>query len=382
MKKKLFTLLCIIALSFSLFASQEIQTRLTNDNFIAYDLNHYALGGATLNKAKGPNGFMSNPAALADKGFFLELPINLSLNHASGILQSNALKNAPAIFGSQNPEEMADAIMEVMRNLSGRAPFVDSVQSLSIGFYGFGIHLSARERILTKGESISSDIILAVDTRLSIGYGYRFEFSPDYALSIGLTLNGRYKTYSDGIGVEAAVNAITGAESASEWTRFKGFSISGDVGLLAELPYGFSLGLVGRNIGGIYHMDTVNPQNGGYASHFTMKTPFQLDLGVSYSFSWSLLNLNLEADFVNLNTLIMHPSYENLLKTINLGASLGLWQNIIFKTGLNQGYPSFGIELNILCFHIEGAYYLKDAGTIFGLKGDDTLAVEIGLSFD
>ncbi len=380
--KKVFIFLCLIIITSSLYASEAIQTRLTNDSFIAYDLNHYAVGSATLNKTKAPNGFMSNPAALADKGFFLEFPINLSLNHASGILQSNAFKNAQTILSEQDPEMITEAVMELIRNLSGKSPFIDSVQSLSLGFYGFGMHLSARERILTRGESISSDIIVALDTRAAIGYGYRFEFQNDYALSIGLTLNGRYKVYNEGIGVETAVNMITGTEKATDWTWFKGFSISGDIGLLAELPYGFSLGLVGRNIGGVYFMDSVNNQGGTYEDSFKMTTPFQLDFGASYNFSWSLLNLNLEADFVNLNNLIVKPSYENLLKSINLGASLGLWENIIFKTGLSQGYPSFGIELNILCFHIEGAYYLKDAGTIFGLKGDDTLALEIGLSFD
>ncbi len=380
--KKVFIFLCLIIITSSLFANEAIQTRLTDDSFIAYDLNHYAVGSATLNKTKAPNGFMSNPAALADKGFFLEFPINLSLNHASGILQSNAFKNAQTILSEQDPEMITEAVMELIRNLSGKSPFIDSVQSLSLGFYGFGMHLSARERILTRGESISSDIIVALDTRAAIGYGYRFEFQNDYALSIGLTLNGRYKVYNEGIGVETAVNMITGTEKATDWTWFKGFSISGDIGLLAELPYGFSLGLVGRNIGGVYFMDSVNNQGGTYEDSFKMTTPFQLDFGASYNFSWSLLNLNLEADFVNLNNLIVKPSYENLLKSINLGASLGLWENIIFKTGLSQGYPSFGIELNILCFHIEGAYYLKDAGTIFGLKGDDTLALEIGLSFD
>ncbi len=380
--KKVFIFLCLIIITSSLYASEAIQTRHTNDSFIAYDLNHYAVGSATLNKTKAPNGFMSNPAALADKGFFLEFPINLSLNHASGILQSNAFKNAQTILSEQDPEMITEAVMELIRNLSGKSPFIDSVQSLSLGFYGFGMHLSARERILTRGESISSDIIVALDTRAAIGYGYRFEFPDDYALSIGLTLNGRYKVYNEGIGVETAVNMITGTEKATDWTWFKGFSISGDIGLLAELPYGFSLGLVGRNIGGVYFMDSVNNQGGTYEDSFKMTTPFQLDFGASYNFSWSLLNLNLEADFVNLNNLIVKPSYENLLKSINLGASLGLWENIIFKTGLSQGYPSFGIELNILCFHIEGAYYLKDAGTIFGLKGDDTLALEIGLSFD
>ncbi len=380
--KKVFIFLCLIIITSSLYASEAIQTRLTNDSFIAYDLNHYAVGSATLNKTKAPNGFMSNPAALADKGFFLEFPINLSLNHASGILQSNAFKNAQTILSEQDPEMITEAVMELIRNLSGKSPFIDSVQSLSLGFYGFGMHLSARERILTRGESISSDIIVALDTRAAIGYGYRFEFQDDYALSIGLALNGRYKVYNEGIGVETAVNMLTGTEKATDWTWFKGFSISGDIGLLAELPYGFSLGLVGRNIGGVYFMDSVNNQGGTYEDSFKMTTPFQLDFGASYNFSWSLLNLNLEADFVNLNNLIVKPSYENLLKSINLGASLGLWENIIFKTGLSQGYPSFGIELNILCFHIEGAYYLKDAGTIFGLKGDDTLALEIGLSFD
>ncbi len=52
--KKVFIFLCLIIITSSLFANEAIQTRLTDDSFIAYDLNHYAVGSATLYKTKAP----------------------------------------------------------------------------------------------------------------------------------------------------------------------------------------------------------------------------------------------------------------------------------------------------------------------------------------
>jgi len=381
--KKLIIALILTVFTFSLFAGEAYQRRLTDDTFTAYNLDYHARGGAVLNNTKGPNAFITNPAALADKVYFVELPINLSLYHASKLLNKATMDNIHTVLSEKDEVKLTDAAMEIMRNFSGRSPFVDSTQSISFGVYGFGANVSIRERVLTSGESISSDIILALDARASLGYGYRFDFGSGFALNTGLTLNYRYKTYNEGLGVDGVVDIMTGAKSPNLGQFFQGHMITGDIGVIAEFPFDLKVGAAARNIGSGYMMSTKNwSSSSAYPEKFNLANDFTFDLGVSYSPSISIMHFNLEADLVGIEDWFIKPGAESFLKSLHLGASFGLWENIILKAGLSQGYPSFGLELNILCFHLEGAYYAKDAGSVFGLKGDDALTIELGLSFD
>ena len=243
--------------------------------------------------------FYINPASLASKRFQLSLPsAQVTLYHVYDILQSGMIEN---IMNGEDPYKGVGDILESIEAGKGKIADVDAGVSFTAA--GFGLGVNARASVLTYGDDVgglNSDIIVKVNAAVSMGYGFRINLPSDFSLDLGLMVRFNYLAYTEKVGAEK-VQEVMGKEDPDIMSIFAGipvmagFSIPIDVGLNLNMPYGFSLGVVARNLNGKYHMTGFDNYEkflqdpfGGKVikdNKFTFDSDWSLDAGIGWSFN-------------------------------------------------------------------------------------------------
>ncbi|NCC65806.1 MAG: hypothetical protein EOM15_14250, partial [Spirochaetia bacterium] len=169
-----------------------------------------------------------------------------------------------------------------------------------------------------------------------------------------------------------------------------------------NLPLGLSVSLVAKNIEGNYTMNTFgslndwgeeiaderftdDPQgpNEPMSDAWTLETPWTLDAGLTWAPRMgALIRPTLAVDV--LDVMAMSGKTDDDLKRAffeqaRLGASVRVLSLFDFRYGLNAGYQSFGVGLDLLIFHIDAAYYTQEYGNNIGDNPIDALSVRFSL---
>lgn len=379
MKRLMAILLAALIISPLSAALPAVQQRLTDDSFYGDNI-HYTLSGRSiLSSNEGKDAFIGNPATLGSDRYFLDLSLSSGIYNIRQIMASPFITNFNSLM-QQSTEVILDSALDLLSTFSGRSPFLVLNENLSFAVGGFGAGLFVRERVLTTGESMGTNAIIALDWKAALGYGHRFEINDDYAISAGLILSYRGKLYTEDIGAEAVADIVLGTSLLNEYSIFSGRSLSADIGLRAEFPYFFSIDTVIRDIGSGYAMKTLYDDNGRFPGEFEIKTPRSIDTSLSWSPDAGWIRARFELGMDGLNQLVMRPSTERLLLSLHAGADITLWNFITLTGGLYEGYPSFGLSLKLLIFNITAGYAAEDRGSSFGLREGEQVTVDISLT--
>jgi hypothetical protein len=334
----------------------------STDGPFYYNIRSLGMGGAGVATGKGVEAMVYNPALLAQVPFDLALPririeftddlfeiIKFATDHQDDFAN---YKSLPPDAGKKFLDDMAPFDDKWVRfNL---APAVGlSLQRIAVLGYNNtrgGIRLDkgiytprtyaegVMDNVVTGG--ISLPAMPGLDVGLGIKYIDRRE-SGLVKLSAS-SLGGNKKIIQD------VIDKISESKT--------GYGV--DVGGIYKLTESIQLGFVMQDLLGKVGDD-------------------DLRLNVRAGACWHpVRGLTLAADIVDL----LNRGSDAALKKVHLGAEVDV-PVLKLRVGINQGYPTIGVGLNLLILQIEYAYYGYETGISPGDLPEWRHALQIGLGF-
>ena len=330
--------------------------------------------------------FYVNPAALASKRLQISAPsVQLTAYHLY-----DAVKGGGDLFSLGSLVNMASGIQEGY----GRLLDLDAAMSFTVGGFGLGINTTFGVNTFADNGryGLQSDLFGELRAAISLGYGYRFELPMDFSIDVGAMVRFNYLAFTD----------VFSAELLSDMDNFDisqqyvmaGFAIPFDIGINVNMPYGFSFGLVSRNMNGRYYMT----QHSGFEAfgsdpfggkaddsmRFSFDTDWSLDAGFGWSYDTWYLSPTVAIDFRDLVGMCTTDdfTFRDFMYHLNIGAEVRVLSFLDIRAGLSQGYWSLGLGLDLWAFKVDVAYYRQEFGDTAGSYGLDGFTVRINLGYD
>ncbi|HCL55685.1 MAG TPA: hypothetical protein DHW82_01570 [Spirochaetia bacterium] len=158
-----------------------------------------------------------------------------------------------------------------------------------------------------------------------------------------------------------------------------------DAGILLKIPFmkesrfGFAI----DNLYSIYDKKSVNT-NGDTTDLGTKKIKPVAKFG--FYFEFSDLTRDLIGDWLGLKVMadinhLFDNEYPGLGKKLHFGAEFSLFSFLYFRAGINQGYMTGGLGLDLFILRVDYAYYQREVGPYAGNKVESTHAASISIAF-
>ncbi len=321
------------------------------------------MGGAFTAVADDENALFYNPAGLNQgrPGFQRVEILKPTLEFSQNIFPF--LNDAQTINETSDKTERANLATDLLNNSTGKNQHI-RVGSLSdLIFHHFGIGFLAQ---------FTGD--LAVHNLLS-HETVRLRTTKDLALLIAGA--GHVKNLMLGLTVKWVKRSLVdegySARQISEQklkipkpTVGEGFAI--DVGLLYPVA-GKRQTTIGVSLQNIIGGDL------GIAGEL----PFQINLGISQKRMIGEEPILVAADLMDLTMNIGED--RSLFKRIHLGVEYRFPEVLTVRTGLYQGYPSFGTTIDLWLAKLDYAYYTEEIGAFSGQTGDSRHAIQLSIGF-
>lgn len=367
------------------------------------------MGGAGIVVAGTSDSFFLNPAALANRKFQLSLPsIGVTVYNPQQILEQGIVEDIKA----DKEEDAAQKFLGILsRKGFNEALTSDVAFSLSAG--GFGLGIQAQEKIHSyspDGKTTSTKLIAEANAVATLGYGLRIHIIEDsLSIDLGVAARFNYRAYNQAVTADDFIGLVAGTEDTddllNETPLMAGWAVPIDAGVNVNLPLGFTISTVVRNLNGKYHM-TAYPgisnwakevlgvkltsdgsQGAGTNSEFEFTIPWSLDAGFGWAPSFGsfdkILRPTVAVDVVDLVDLFGEEvTTERLLTHLKAGAEVKLFSMLDVRAGLNQGYITIGAGVDLFVIRLEAAYYRQEFGVQLGDKPVDALTIRANIGFD
>lgn len=402
----------ILSLTYTTLFTEQIY----ESPFSLFSMKSLALGNTNVANADGLESFEYNPAGLAEADKLTLLSLNYSLI-------ANIFQLSEDIVDEYNEEEGGNyetltmtQIMFYYANLDkGIEIFMDQVDTpyedqrypngfgitpiFSTGFTrkGFGLGYALGLNAEASGDSVTSGEFHSVVTHsLLVGYALPIDLKL-FKLDIGVSARPTYKIR--GIAPISSVIAYVAREKSEEvFLReidyLTGLGVGVDAGVklkFMDLVAGLSL----TDIGGtsfIYSENSYESINDGeligdQEIDDTYFTPMRLNLGLAYNPDLKgvskVLDPSLSLDYkVNLTDSGELESFErssDFLSNLSIGADLRLLSFINLRGGLNQGYLTLGLGVDLLFIEVNAAMYSWELGGEPGERQQMGAGIEFAL---
>ncbi|HHU88849.1 MAG TPA: hypothetical protein GXZ38_05800 [Spirochaetales bacterium] len=423
--KVLIIFITLMVVSSSLFAAYNYpQLFYPNTTYKPISARVEAMGGAGLATASGGDALFINPANLSSKKFSLNLPsVTVTLFNPFKILESDLIEDLQDMedFDMEDPAEMlafANKVSNIFGFDKGEVLTTDLAVSFTAG--GFGLGINVQEQLHTSnnvGDALSLKLIAEVNAALTLGYGYRFNIVPKvFSIDAGVSVRFAYKAYTNRVGISDAIglfmnddedadilgSLMSGVQLAAGW------ALPIDVGVNFNLPVGFRVSAVARDINGKYTMQNY-PEMGmwvndlyefiGLEPEYVATTsdesvelihevPWKLDLGVAWAPSFGKVDKfvkpTIAVDLVDTITMFekVGDNPDAFWNYFRAGAEVRLLSVLDVRAGFNQGYFSVGVGLDLFAIKLDASYYWREFGKEIGDKPVDALTVRVNLGFD
>jgi len=357
----IFGVLCAMIFSFTAvsFAGQGISYR---------NVKAIGMGDARIAGGMGYNGFIDNPALLSRihgiRFSIMNLPLygNNDLLDMAQFINDNkeSFQNFDTLTAQQKDQFIKD--LEPYDSKWGRlnvAPMVD----IGVNALGMGIGLAVfstedvafkvdrgiyEPRVWGQGEA-NTAVVLGFSKPLTMLYpGLKVGVNLKYMQRRTASL---FQIKATDLGnIDEIMQPIIDDAKENKTTHF-----AVDLGTLWEVP------LISSEVGATLH-------DIGYGRNNS------LDLGIAKRFYNDRVVLLADyIDFFNLNG-------ENMFKKIHVGGELDL-SIISLRVGLNSGYPTAGVGINLKVFQIDAAYFSDELSDIPGTNEDKRGAVQLRLGW-
>jgi hypothetical protein len=367
------------------------------------------MGGAGIAVAGTSDSFFLNPAALANRKFQLSLPsIGVTVYNPQQILEQGIIEDIKA----DKEEDAAQKFLGILSRKGFNEALTSDV-SFSLSAGGFGLGIQAQEKIHSyspDGKTTSTKLIAEANAVATLGYGLRIHIIEDsLSIDLGVAARFNYRAYNQAVTADDFIGLVAGTEDTddllNETPLMAGWAVPIDAGVNVNLPLGFTISTVVRNLNGKYHM-TAYPgisnwakevlgvkltsdgsQGAGTNSEFEFTIPWSLDAGFGWAPSFGsfdkILRPTVAVDVVDLVDLFGEEvTTERLLTHLKAGAEVKLFSMLDVRAGLNQGYITIGAGVDLFVIRLEAAYYRQEFGVQLGDKPVDALTIRANIGFD
>jgi len=373
-----------------------------------------AMGGAGIATSTGADAFFMNPANLGAGTFSMNLPsVSLTLFNPKAIIDSGIIEEIQA---GGDPGMVAASVatkyLDIVKAGKGDILTTDIDASFTGGGFGFGVQLQEQLHTSSSDGSFGSDMVVAeLNLAGTLGLGFRLDLIPGFlSVDAGASARFTYRAYTSEIGLSSAINLAQTSDDIGyvmmrDTMIAAGWGIPIDAGVNVNLPFGLRASAVARNLNGVFTMQDyselgawandivelmgsepvytdLNPQ--ASATPFTYEIPWTLDVGIGWTPDLgrlsSLLRPSLAIDLVDFLGYL--EDTDDLWTRINAGAEIRVLNMIDVRAGLNKGYKSVGVGVDLLLVHVDASYYWREYGVEIGDKPIDALTVRVNIGLD
>lgn len=392
------------------YSPESAMYKQTGESFMGTSTRVLSMGGAGLGVTGYYDSFLMNPANLGKGGVKISIPsVTVTAYNPKAILESGMIDD----FEEGTYEAMLSGAQKFLNTIKkdyGDVLTTDTSVVLTLGSFGFA--LEAQERLMsykTSSDMTSTNLIAQITTAATAGLGFRLDLFPDF-LTVDLGVSGKaiYKAYFSAQSASSITDLISEKDAdhadkfLNEVPLIAGYSFPVNAGVNLNFPLGITVSAVARNFNGAYYMTSYESLNSwseevlgeGIDDSFTPSGTFtsesyEFDAGwnLNAGFTWapkvgSLLKPIIAVDVLDvmaMSGLEGEALNRAFFEQTRLGASLRVLSFLDLRYGLNKGYQSFGVGVDLLIFHLDAAYYQLEYGQDIGDKPIDALSVRFSL---
>ena len=401
--KKFITLILVFALvSVALFADaeesfiNEYKTNTAAYSGIGSGFKHsnpeiLGMGGAGVALTDSSKAFLLNPASITEGKFRLFLPsATFTLYHVYDFLKPDSEGKSFINKAMNSSDNMGDLITDALDIVGIQfTPFIRVDAStgvvIPIGKFAFGLNVNASNTVYT----YSGSVIDEINSEVALAFGYKLELG-DLSLAIGL--DGKYSILAFNSRIKAT--DLMDLSDGFTLTLASGAAPVFDIGTTVKYK-GWSFGAALRDINFAGYKMSVSTEElsgvvgavfkGGNDGDITVEITPDLTMGFGYTLETRFVDFKAAFDLSDMVGLSKYSGTEPgkaLFKHLNAGVEVGLFDTLYIRTGLNSGYWTTGLSLDIFVIRLEAAYYWKEMGSIAGQKGLDGLTIKFNLGYD
>lgn len=343
-----------------------------------------AQGGTSTSNAAGYDALFANPAAFADETVSLTILSMEATGHIplSGL---NRFLDARSSWSNFNLLATDNPMRTLINDLITKSGLGAEV-SLGSGWVGknLGIGFATQVRAMAKGSSLLETKTVYDQTLVGvIGMAWPFDVGLG-TLQLGGAIRPMQKTYS----LVRVGDVLDNMGNFEAYTLSTGFGLGLDLGIKWNY-WGFQTGLAVRDISGTVFnfkefkasqwLSSFGFPSGGTSTGTTLyRVPTVIGLGSTWTPDMgplsSLFSPSLTVDFqIPLKDEFTQPSFWTWL---HLGAEAKLLKSVSIRTGLNQGYLTFGLGAKLFIVDFNLAIFADELGRYSGLNRRSGISAE------
>ena len=423
MKKLINLCLILLVAASSLFAVSDEQTidkmnpsintslAALVDSPYPHSARSLGMGSAGVAVGGRSDSFYMNPALLARRTL-ISLPYaQVSLYHPYDLLKKDEATGTSIvddIMDAMNSGEMTDIVGPATGFLqtikSGKGKLAEVEAGINLGGGGFALGLHVKDTIHTFGNGVGgldANLFDELNVNILAALGLRFDITPSISIDVGISSGVSVLGYTQLIGVKEALDVMSEEDpmaALKDKNIAFGWTVPLNVGLNVNLPLGFSVGAVGRNLLGsavgykmqVTNIDAVMSDAMGIVSNtfsekadFTLKMDPSFDLGFGWKWENGFFSPTVALDFVDFIDFFSNEmNIRSFVEHLRIGAEFRLLSVLDVRAGINQGYWTLGAGIDLWAIKIDAAYYWQEFGETAGDYGLDAFTIRFNLGFD
>ena len=430
MKKILSILLILILATTSLLAVEGAEDEpqdlnpITNSSLSAlidgsypHSAKSLGMGNAGIAVGGRSDSFYMNPALLARRTLISIPYAQVTLYHPYDLVRQDENGNSIItdlmdVIESGEMEQAVGPATEFLQTIKeGKGKLAEVEAGLTLGGGGFALGLHVKDTIHTFGEiensKFKANLFDELNVNVLAALGLRFDITPSISIDVGVSGGLSVLGYTGLIGTSDVIdmmggsNASTGEDPTLALMKTPlalGYYIPLNVGINVNLPWGFSVGAVGRNLLGsavgikMQTTDIESVKNDPMAAasgifteteDFTIKMDPTFDIGLGWKFENGLFAPTIAADIVDVVGLAESDmSARSFIEHLRAGAEVRILSILDVRGGLNQGYWTIGAGIDLWAIKIDAAYYWQEFGDTIGDYGLDAFTIRFNIGFD
>ena len=413
MIKKIFVIISVLLFAGTgVFASYTYPNLFWDDvTFAPTSTRIEGMGGSGISTSNGLDSIYMNPANLASQSFSMYLPsVSVTAFNAKNIVDSGLIQDI--MDGNAGPAT-AGKYLDTITADKGELLTTD----ISTGFAGggFALSLNLQEQLHNLDTGADTNVVAEINAAAAVALGINIGLVEDaVSVDIGATVRPTYKAYTQKISGQGLFSTFMDETNDDVLNSLlednmltAGYAIPIDVGVNVNLPIGFRLSGVMRNINGSYTMKNYS-EAGAWVNEIlafasqdpiyedeaptatisgetTIVVPATIDLGFGWApqLGWGIKPV-LSVDLVDVEGMIedLETDDQAFWNYMRAGAEVKLLSALNARFGINQGYMSIGAGFDLLLFHIDASYYWREYGENIGDNPVDALSIRFNLGID
>ena len=364
---------------------------------------------STLNHTDKLNySLFGNASKLAEKGLIIQLPyIESSSYNISTALKDKGFAEALSNITKlkiKRADLVAYLMGLVMATGAGYNNIIgaDVVMGSQIGNMAFGLNARVDMESMPPivdgkiGQSTSpvgNGYVPEVNFAFTFAYGRRIIENDLFSLDVGGAIRYAQKVYLKQITLATLSDILDKKVQINTLAARGGFAIPIDLGVTMGLLDGrLEVFATANNINGFYYMQEYNGYKDallfkdGHDS-FVMYTPLSLGFGVAYDPKLKYVDPSVSVAFsgINLyfeNDLEKERPFLELFKYVDANINVDIMEVLNLRASYRDGYPNFGVGVDVYGNLVELSYGFHEAGSEYGLKPVDALTIRVKLGYE